>query len=252
MDYQIFIFSRNELKIVIVGTIIGGILQIICWKYLKNHPELLNNDNSEKLEPKKPGLRRFFPRGGALVEIAGAKLVVNVAATIIFVAKKGAWIGMFLTCSGVLIKKIPKNAISTILHNALPIRHSDLEKGYILVDGKKIVLNECDRTFEYMFQVLTNKDIPFEYKKKMSFKILMDHVDLKTTAGRIRFVFCIISIIHIFALNDISSYFILMKNLIKAIKSGKISKRLARLIIRRLLRLNMAVDPELIKVADYA
>lgn len=252
MDYQVFIFSRNDLKIVIVGTIIGGILQIICWKYLKNHPELLNNDNSEKLEPKKPGLRRFFPRGGALVEIAGAKLVVNVATTIIFVAKKGAWISMFLTCSGVLIKNIPKNAISTILHNALPIRHSDLEKGYILVDGKKIVLKECDRTLEYMFQVLTNKDIAFEYKKKMSFKILMDHVDLRTTAGRIRFVFCIISISHVFALNDISSYFILMQNLIKAIKSGKISKRLARLIIRKLLRLNMAVDPELIKVADYA
>lgn len=251
MDYQIFIFSRNELKIIIVGTIIGGILQIICWKYLKNHPELLNNNNSEKLEPKKPGLRRSFPRGGALVEVIGAKLVVNVASTIIFVAKKGVLLGMFLTAGGVVTKKIPKNAISTIVHKALPVTHSDLEKGYILIDGKKIVLNECDRTFEYMFQVLINKDIPFERKKEISFRILMDHVDLKTTAGRIRFLLCIISIIHVFAL-DISSYFILMQNLIKAIKNGKISKRLARLIIRRLLRLNLVVDPELIKVAGYA
>jgi hypothetical protein len=55
--------------------------------------------------------------------------------------------------------------------------------------------------------------------------------------------------IHIFAINDISSYFILIQNLIKAIKNGKISKRLARLIIRRLLRLKIAVDPELIQVA---
>ncbi len=66
MDYRIFIFSKNELKIIIVGTIIGGVFQLICWKYLKNHPELLNNENSEKLElkevqPKKRGLRRFFP-----------------------------------------------------------------------------------------------------------------------------------------------------------------------------------------------
>lgn len=252
MDYQIFIFSRNELKIILVGTIIGGILQIICWKYLKKHPELLNNDNSEKLEPKKTGLRRFIPRGGALIQVVNAKLVLNFASTIIVVAKKGALIGTFLTASGVVIKKIPKNAISTIVHNALPVTHSDLEKGYILVDGKKIVLNECDRTFEYMFQVLINKDIPFEHKKKMSLKILMDHVDLKTTAGRIRFLFCIISIIQIFALNDMSGYFILMQNLLQAIKSGKIPKRLARLIIRRLLRLNLLVDPELIKVAEYA
>jgi hypothetical protein len=249
MNYQIFIFSRNELKIIIVGAIIGGILQVICLKYLKNHPELLNNDNSEKLETKKPGSRRFFPRGGALVEIAGAKLVINVATTIIVLAQKGAWIGIFGTASVVVMKKIPINAVSTILRNALPSKHSGLEKGYILVDGKKIVLNECDRTFEYMFQVLNNKDLPFEYKQEMSFKILMDHVDIKTTAGRIRFVLCIISIIHIFALNDFSSSFILMQNLIKAIKSGKISKRLARLIIRRLLRLNVPVDPELIELA---
>jgi hypothetical protein len=53
MDYRIFIFSRNELKIILVGTVIGGIFQLICWKYLKNHPELLNNENSEKLEPKR-------------------------------------------------------------------------------------------------------------------------------------------------------------------------------------------------------
>jgi hypothetical protein len=246
MKYQIFRFSRNELRIIIVGALIGGVVQVICLKYLKNHPELLNNENSEKLETKKSGSRRFFPRGGALVEIVGAKIVVNVAAAIVVLAKTGTWIGIFGTAGLVVITKIPKNAISTIVRSALPVSHSDFEKGYILVDGKKIILTECGRTFEYMFQVLTNKEIPFERKKEMSFKILMDHVDLKTTAGRIRFVLCIISIMHIFSLNDISSYFILMENLIKAIKSGKISKRLARLIIRRLLRLNLVVHPELI------
>lgn len=77
----------------------------------------------------------------------------------------------------------------------------------------------------------------------------MDHVDLPTTAERLRFAFCIISILHLLAINDMSSYFILIQNLIKAIKNGKISKRLARLIIRRFLRLNILVDPELIQVA---
>lgn len=60
MDSRIFILSRNELKIIIsrnelkiiiVRTIIGGVFQLISWKYLKNHPELLNNENSEKSEP---------------------------------------------------------------------------------------------------------------------------------------------------------------------------------------------------------
>jgi hypothetical protein len=254
MDYRIFIFSRNELKIILVGTVIGGIFQLICWKYLKNHPELLNNENSEKLEPKeiqpqKPGLRRFFPRGGALVEVAGAKIVINVAATIVYIAKKGTLTATIITAGGVLLKKVPKTAVSTVIRNALPTQHADFEKGFILVDGKRIFLDKCDRTFEYLFNVLTNKEIPFEYKKELSFKILMDHVDLQTTPGRLRFAFCIISILHIFAITDTSSYFILIQNLIKAIKNGKISKRLARLIIRRLLRLKIAVDPELIQVA---
>ena len=87
MDYKIFIFSRNELKIILIGTVVGGILQIICWKYLQNHPELLNSENSKRLKPKKiqpskPGVRRFFPRGGALVEVVGAKLVLNLGVAI--------------------------------------------------------------------------------------------------------------------------------------------------------------------------
>lgn len=99
--------------------------------------------------------------------------------------------------------------------------------------------------------MLTNQEIPFEYKKELSFKILMNHVDLQTTAGHLRFAFCIISILHIFAINDSSSYFILIQNLIQAIKNVKISRRLARLIIKILLRLDIPVDPELIELAGF-
>ena len=153
MNYQIFILSRNELKIIIVGTIVGGIFQLIYHNYIKNHPELLNNENSEKLEPKKvqpekPAFRRFFPRGGVIIELVGAKLTINVIKTIIYVANKGALTAMLITASGVLIKKIPKTAISTVVRNSLPTTHLGLEKGYILVDGKEISLDKCEQTFE--------------------------------------------------------------------------------------------------------
>lgn len=77
----------------------------------------------------------------------------------------------------------------------------------------------------------------------------MNNVDLKTKAELIRFLFCIISILHIFSITDISSYFILIQSLINAIKNGKISERLARLIIRKLIRLGISIDPELIDAA---
>lgn len=252
MQYKVFILSKGELKIILFGTVIGGVFQLICWKYLRNHPELLNNKNSEKLEPKKPGLRRFFPRGGALIEIVGAKIVINAAAIIVYIAKKGALTAMLITASGIFIKKIPKTAISTIIRNSLPAHHTDFKKDFTLVDGKELSLDSCDQTFEYLFKILNNKEIPFEDKKNLSIKILMNNVDLKTRAGRIRFVLCIISILHIFSITDISSYFLLIQSLINALKNGKISKRLARLILRKLTRSGISVDPELIKAAKAA
>lgn len=248
MDYRILIFSKKELKIILFGTMIGGILQVICSKYIKDHPELLNSQNPKKV--KQPGLRRFVPPGGAFIEIAGAKVVINIAAVITYVSKKGALAGLILTSSGVFIKKIPVTAVSTYVRNSLPVTHSDLEKKkFLLVDGKKISLDQCDQNLTYLFKILVDKNIPFTEKKELSYSILMNHLGLKTANGRIRFILCMVTILHIFSINDVSSYLIIMGNLIKAVKEGRISKRLARLIIRKLIRKGVTVDPELIEVA---
>ena len=256
MDYKVFIFSRNELKIILVGTVVGGILQIICWKYVKNHPELLNSNNSRNVKPKeiqpsKPGVRRFFPRGGAIFEVVGAKLVINLGVAIIYIAKKGTLTALVLTAGGLVVKKIPKNQLSTILRNSLASSYSGLEKHYLLVnDNKKISLEQYDGPLQYMYHVLTDANIPFQYKREMTYKILTQYIDLSTTAGRIRFVLYIVSMIYIFTISDVSGLVILIQNLIDAIKSGRISKKIARLIIRRLKRLNIPIDPELIQVAQ--
>ena len=94
-----------------------------------------------------------------------------------------------------------------------------------------------------MFNILSNKDLPFEKRKEISLNILLKHVDLTTNDTSISFVLCIIFILR--AANDISSFAILMENLLKAIKNGTLSKKLARLIVRRLLKANVLVDLEL-------
>ena len=95
MDYHIFIISKNDLKIIVAGVVIGGIFQIICSEYLKKHPETLNRPNIEQpeevkpaIEPKKPRnrFRRLvprFPRGGAVIE---TELIIAIVTTI---AEKG-------------------------------------------------------------------------------------------------------------------------------------------------------------------
>ena len=97
--------------------------------------------------------------GGALIEIVGVKIVINFIAIIIYITEKRELTGLTITASCIIIKKIS--------------------------------LDKCDWTFEYIFNILSNKKIPFEHKKQVSFKILMDHVyvDLETTTIGLIFTF---------------------------------------------------------------
>jgi len=254
MSSRILLYSKNDLKIILLGTMLGGILQVFCLMYLKNHPELLNTQNPKKVEPvigtKKTGLRRLFTRGGAILEVTGARIIVNVGGVIISLAKKGFVGGMLISFGGVTLKKIPSTAICNYLRDALPHSHTDLGKlekqQFILIDGEKIYLDQCDQNFKYLFKVLSDKNISPTDKDKLTHSVLMDYLDLRTTNGRIRFILCIINILHIFSVNDFSNYFILMQNLIKAVKEGRIPKRLARLIIRKLIAKKISIDPNLI------
>ena len=90
---------------------IGRILQVRCWKYLKDHPELFSNQNPVT-KSKKCGLRHFLP----FIEFTGAKLVVNIVGIITYIAQNG---------TGIVITKIPAGAISTYVRNALLHKHTD-------------------------------------------------------------------------------------------------------------------------------
>lgn len=80
----------------------------------------------------------------------------------------------------------------------------------------------------------------------------MEHLNLKTHSGRIRFVLCIVLLLFIFSSSSFSNCYVLMESLIEAVREGRISKALARLIIRKLKARGITVDPELIKVAEAA
>ena len=66
---------RSDLRIFIICTLTGGILQIAARKYLKKHPEF---SEDKPVTKRRPGLP--FPRGGALLEITGVKVLVTIVA----------------------------------------------------------------------------------------------------------------------------------------------------------------------------
>ena len=254
MEYHIFIISKSDLKIIIVSVAIGGILQIVCSQYLKRHPELLNRPNIQQpeevkptIEPKKPRnrFRRLLdriPRGGSVIE---TELIIAIVS---FIAEKGWLVGGAGGMAMLSVTKVSSKAVGRVLRNALVVNHSNYEKTkYFLHEEHKICLEGCEQPLQYAFEILKTKDIPYSERAEKIFKILTTYLNLDTRIGRIRFVLCVVSILWILSdAKDFTSLHILMQNLLRAIKSGKISKRLGRLIIRRLLRKGIPVDPDLI------
>lgn len=237
---------RNDVKIVIICTVTGGILQVLSRQYLKSHSEFLKDAPVTK---KKYRLPRFLlPRGGAIIEISGFSIKVVGQVVINFLAEKGLLAGL-LTGGGIVISKIPATAISSYLRDAFPQNLPDLEKKkFILVNGEKIYLDQCDPNLEYLFKVLEDSALPFEEKEKLARKILTKYLDLRTLNGRITFILCIVFVLYVLSIQNPSSFYIMMKNLIKAIREGRISKAVGRIIVRRLKKKGIVIDPELIEV----
>lgn len=219
---------RREVRIIIFSTITGGILQILSKRYLKNHTELLNES------------KETIPRGGETVA------VVTIAQVILsFLAEHGLTAGL-ISGIGIVIKEIPLTSLSTYLRDSIPQNLSHLDKKkFILVNGEKMYLDQCNENLLYLFNILQDETIPFEERKQIAHSILTEYLNLKTPFGRRNFVLCITFIIYILFTNHRSSFYIMMKNLIKAIREGKITKPMARFIIRKLRKKGVPIDPEL-------
>jgi hypothetical protein len=244
------LLCRKETKIILISTVCGGVVQTICRRYIKSHPEFLEKKNNTELEVRNPRFRHFFRRGGTLVGLSGPsiKAIANVLLT--FLAEKGLLTGA-LTGAFVIVKSIPTNAINAYLQDAFPQNLPELEKKKcIFVEGEKISLDQCDENIRYLFSILRDEKVPFKEKQKLTRSTLTRYLNLQTADGRVSFVLCIVVTLYIFSITNMSSYYIIIKNLIKAVKEGRVPKVVARAIIRKLKRRGLLIDPELIEVVN--
>ena len=213
---------RNDVKIVIICTVTGGILQVLSKQYLKSHPEFLRDAPVTKKKYRPP--RFLSPRGGAVIEISGISIKIVAQVALNFLAKKGLLAGL-ATGGAVVISKIPATAVSTYLRDAFPQNLPDLEKKkFILVGEEKIYLDQCDQNLKYLFDILEDETIPFEERKEIAQSVLTKYLNLKTPFGRRNFALCITFIIYILFTKRHSSFYLMMRSLIKAIREGRITK----------------------------
>lgn len=97
--------------------------------------------------------------------------------------------------------------------------------------------------------MLIDKEIPYDKKQELADSILSKYLNLKTARGLLNAAICIASLLYIFSVHNAAGLHIMMVRLIKPIKDGKISKLIARAIIRLVKRNGVDIDPELVEVA---
>ena len=241
------LWNNKDLKILILNIVIGLLLQRLarkCLKYLKDYPELLEETNPKRTKAKRRNKNKnplVLPRGGAfLVPPAAFAFLkfLNDSGILQFLADSGFWASVAGGSTGYLIKQIPLNGVSTYVRNfvqgALPATHGYLDKSMTnLDDWGKITLYECERIpeLEYLFDVLKYPIIPFEEKQRVTRLIFGRYLNLSTAEGRKAFVLCLIAILLTLSIYNYSSYHILVKMLLEAVREGKILKNLVRVII---------------------
>lgn len=250
--------TKKEIKYILIGTAVGFLLQFACAQYLKKHPELLNSNKFNEYDPANPYspkpekidpfskiwiIRRF--RGGALDGLSLVTIInfINEAGPVI-----GA-LGGFISFLGV----IPKANLVSLLYKNTP-QNLPVKSLISLEDTKSATESIawlCDQNANILFTVLNDESIPFEEKKRTTYGILTQHIDLKTNSARVKFVLCIVAIILALSIANPGGYMILINQLYEAVKAGKISKVVFRAIVRKLRGKAVIVDPDLIDVSSY-
>ena len=124
------------------------------------------------------------------------------------------------------------------------------KKKYTLPHVKKRYLEECDDNINYLFTILEEEKISVAKKEELAEATLIKYLNLQTHVGRVKFILCIISLLSILFYKDISSFNLIMENLIKAIKEGKVTKTIARVIVRNLKKKGVLIHPELSKILE--
>ena len=230
--------ARPNVKIIIFGGIIGGTLQILSRNYLENHPEILTNLPQSKKMPS---------RGGELV--TGSTALAALWAILLPILSDYGIPAGVTAAIGLAIRRTPASTITKYCYNSIP-QEVYFRKNFIMVEGGELNLNQCSSGLKYLFDMLEDKNIPFNEREELA-KSITKYVNLDTLAGRVNFILCLVFMLSVLFTTQHSSFYLLIKSLIQSIREGKIPKSMGRFIVKKLKKKGLPVDPELIKLVAH-
>lgn len=99
--------------------------------------------------------------------------------------------------------------------------------------------------------MLNHENLPFKKEQKIAYSLMTKFLNLETPLGRLNFLLCIVLLLFVLASTNYSSYYILIRNLIRAVNEGKIFQETARVISRRFKIKGINSDPELLEITAF-
>ena len=243
-QYIRLLLNHPDVKFIIVTTTVGCVVQLGCRRYMKNHPEMFKDINKPNAN-KTPKI--FSPRGGEFI-ITGVSTAAILKAVVAFLGEHGIVSAIITGAGGLMISKINVKALSQIISESSP--QNSPYPGLTSKDVANPPLNDCDASMKYLLDLLSDANIPFDEKRKMTRQIFTNYLNLNNTPGRIGFIIgCTVSILLILN-GQAANVHILMRTIIEAVREGSITKPIARTIVRRLMKNNVPIDPELLDIIN--
>jgi len=227
---------RRDVKKIIIYSVAGGVLQLVCIKLVKAYPNFFevegttNNNSEPEVIKDKSGnnsepvtvianegsrmlrLRRFLVGGRGrrgtnlppvvinfgqkIVEFTLVKVPIGFKIVVKEVAKHGFFAGVGSATTHIVVEKIPFQALSTVLRYASPTILPD--HGITKVHGKTVYLDQYGQDLDYLFKILSDPSIPFDKRREIARSILLDYIDLSSVEKRTLFIIAIVIMLLIF------------------------------------------------------
>lgn len=183
-------YNREDIRSLLISLLMGILVQILAYQYIKRHPELFTNENEEieiqkdRIENKKVQLikrnrriRNVLIRGGWISIGFG-----TLAGVLKHVAENGALIGLVSELVSTMLNKIPKNKVSTYFRQSL-VQLIESEKMFPNTDLKEATIiklsDVCDKDLTYLFEVVKESGLSSEQKERITRYVLGKYFDLK-------------------------------------------------------------------------
>lgn len=235
--------SRTQFKIVVLALVGSGIvlgIRELAYRYVCKKKRIRTVPKTRKI------LKR-------ILKIRGGETIANLFELMLnYIAEQGSLENFFgtwgiISSLSLLIQFLRLKPIVQwyILYQSVP---SNLVKNWPLYKSENCLkfVSYCkDYRFQFLVQILTTEDLEKGERIRL-FRKALEQLDFKDVV----IITCFISLLLFLYDSHIGIFYKTIDELIRLLKSGKLSKKVARLIIRKLFRLGIYVDPRLVELAQ--